>query len=66
MDSIVSKNSRDIKFAKFGPLDYFIWILQGQDRNKYLNFKFKLGFDRGRVDWSMWQPLIGLYRFGMG
>jgi hypothetical protein len=36
------------------------------DRNKDLNFEFKFRFDWGEVDWSTWQPLIGLYRFGLG
>jgi hypothetical protein len=28
LDSTVSKDSRDIKFAKFGPAEHFILILQ--------------------------------------
>jgi hypothetical protein len=28
MDSIVSKDSKDIRFAKFGPAEHFILILQ--------------------------------------
>jgi hypothetical protein len=28
MDSTIFKDSRDIKFAKFGQVVYFLWILQ--------------------------------------
>jgi hypothetical protein len=45
MDSTVSKDSRDIKFAKFGPVDYFLWNLQDQDKICDLNLNFKMRFD---------------------
>jgi hypothetical protein len=47
-------------------VDYFLCNLQDMDKNRNLNFEFKLGFDRGGFYWSTWQPLIGLYQFGLG
>jgi hypothetical protein len=42
LGSKLCKDSRDIKFAKFGQVDYFIWILQVAaeiwNLNFYLNF----------------------------
>jgi hypothetical protein len=51
MDSYFSKDSRDIKFEKFGQVVYFLWILQVAAKiwnlNFYLNFDFDRGFDQG-------------------
>jgi hypothetical protein len=64
--STLCKDSRDIKFVKFGLVDYFILNLQVQDRDRYLYLnlnQFDLGFDRRGLDWVMWRNVIGGYRF---
>jgi hypothetical protein len=54
MDSNVSKDSRDIKFAKFGQVVYFLWILQVAaeiwNLNFYLNFDLTGGLTK--ADWG--------------
>jgi hypothetical protein len=45
MDSTVSKDSRDIRFAKFGQVDYFLLNLQVQNRNRDLKMNFENQFD---------------------
>jgi hypothetical protein len=42
MDSTISKDSRDIKFTKFGQVDYFMCNLQDLDEICDLNLNFKL------------------------
>jgi hypothetical protein len=43
LDSTLCKVSKDIKFAKFGPVDYFLLNLQDHDRIRDLNLKIKSG-----------------------
>jgi hypothetical protein len=48
LGSTHSKGSRDIKFSKFGLVDYFLWILQDLCRSSNLKIEFKpdlTGFD---------------------
>jgi hypothetical protein len=57
MESTHYKDSRDIKFAIFGPVDYFLLILQDSAHfEKDLNL-----FDLSQ---ATWRYLIGGYRFG--
>jgi hypothetical protein len=37
---------QDMKFAKFGPVDYFLCKLQDQDKFYDLNFEFEINFDQ--------------------
>jgi hypothetical protein len=54
MDSTVSKDSRDITFAKFDQVFYFLWILQVAaeiwNLNFYLNFDLIGGLTK--ADWT--------------
>jgi hypothetical protein len=57
MDSTVSKDSRDIMFARFGQVDYFLLKLQVQDEICNLNLNFKTRFDS--VDWgAVWTGYV--------
>jgi hypothetical protein len=57
LDSTHCKDSRDIKFAIFGPVDYLLLILQDS-----AHFEEDLNlFDLSQ---ATWRYLIGGYRFG--
>jgi hypothetical protein len=67
LHSTVSKEPRDIKFAKFGQVDYFLCNLQDQDQICDLNLNLKTKIDS--VDWganwaATWHDAISRYRFG--
>jgi hypothetical protein len=67
MCSTQFKDFRDIKFAIFGQVYYFISILQVLHRNWNLKFEFELeltGLTGSWPAWPTWQPPIGWYRFG--
>jgi hypothetical protein len=56
------KDSGDIKFAKFGQVDYLLLNLQVQDRNRDLKFKLKpvlTQFDWGLTGLAMWHDVSG-------
>jgi hypothetical protein len=55
MDSTISKDSREIKFTKFGQVDYFLCNLQDLDKICDLNLNFKSVWPRV---WP-WRGLTG-------
>jgi hypothetical protein len=61
LGSKLFKDSRDIKFAKFGQVDYFLWILQLLGKIDDLKYKFKTNLTQltGGADWAAtWRDAI--------